>query len=262
MKPINKQPHLRSKKPLKRIAITDLCKEISDNCGRNESFNTKQNEKEVRDNCANLNKYYSINSDDLKIIEKKDTNEENKHLKGSYNRQNDNCLSQKHVQQTNTEQHSSVRSDNLKNMENNHLKEEKNNSNSSLVAKYSDEKAIWEIPKTSVQFYFYWNKIKSTEEKYRFLKSINPQEFPKIFLNSMEPHVFSNILEVLADNCKENKDHVANILESLSNIKRFSTFIMFGTDTDRKSKLIVKDFFYSYSMVNVYVTYFSENDFK
>lgn len=194
VKSINKQPHLRSHKPLMRIEI----EEINNNGDRVEDSLFKQivEEKESNKPCIETawpkskNQPYSINSDDLKIIEKKNP------------------------------------------------KEEKNNSNNILINKTNEKTTVsnWETPKTSVQFYLCWNNLKQSADKYKYLKSINPEDLPKIFLNSMESAVFSKILEVLAQNCTENKDPVATILKNLTKIKRFSTIVMFMTDDDKKSK--------------------------
>lgn len=208
VKSINKQVHSRSQKPLKRIEIKDVGAEmkVSDH-STNAENNTKEKEI-IRKSPKSSGNLYSINSDDLKIIEKKNP------------------------------------------------KEEKNTSNNNLISKHNDKNAVidlskniiptiesqtivehtWEVPKTLIQFYSIWNNLKSSKEKYKYLKLIDPQELPILFLNSLESEVFSQILEVLADNCTENKDPVANILENIANIKRFNTFVLFMTNRDKKSK--------------------------
>lgn len=132
----------------------------------------------------------------------------------------------------------SVNSDDLKIVEKKNEKEKKNNSNHNLLSKPKErsEPCKWEIPKTSMQFYSSWKNFKDSKDKYKFLKLIDPQELPNIFLHSLGSEVFSEILETLAENCTENKDLVGNILQNLINVKRFSTIIMFMTVNDKKSK--------------------------
>lgn len=211
VKPINKQPHLRSQKPLMRIKIKDIGGKVIDTSKNKESNKQKENQKNEGISWPSpTGQLYSINSDDLKIIEKKNP-------KDKKNTSNNNLISK--FQENNSSPvrgtHISVQTEEL-----------------SKIFEH------WEVPKTSVQFYSHWNSFKSSEEKYKYLKSIDPQELPKIFLNSLESGVFSKILEVLAENCTENKDPVARILDHLANVKRFSTFVMFMTDVDKKSKYI------------------------
>lgn len=199
VKPINKKPHLRSQKTLVRIKI----KEVDDGIETAENTNREMSKiQDVKPESVKTwpqasEKIFSINSDDLKIVEKKNE------------------------------------------------KEEKNNSNHNLLSKPNEriEPSRWEIPKTEVQFYSSWKNFKDPKDKYKFLKLIDPQELPNIFLNSLESGVFSEILEVLVENCTENKDLVDNILQNLINVKRFSTIIMFMADNDRKSK------YYSYLLI-------------
>lgn len=120
-------------------------------------------------------------------------------------------------------------------------KEVKNTSNISISngnKKPDEGKTHTEFvrPKTSIQFNLTWKDLKSTELKYEFLKQIDPQDLPKIFFNSLESNVFSGILEVLVQHYIENRDPVFNILDCFTQVKRFGTFTMFMSASDKNSK--------------------------
>lgn len=91
-------------------------------------------------------------------------------------------------------------------------------------------------PKTSVQFYALWKTLKTTYEKFNYLKLIKPECIPRIFQESLEINVLSEFIEILAKHFIEEKLTVFNYLKNFTQVKRFSTLTIFLTPNDTKSK--------------------------
>ncbi|RZC32346.1 RNA polymerase II-associated protein 3, partial [Asbolus verrucosus] len=109
------------------------------------------------------------------------------------------------------------------------LKETKNQTNTNKMK----EEIKFCVPKNSVQFYTQWKYLKILDEKYAYMKSIEPEELPHIFKESLDSNIFSEILEVLAKCFVKNNDKIFDFLFFFSKMKRFSTFTMFLTDSDK-----------------------------
>ncbi|XP_077355023.1 RNA polymerase II-associated protein 3 [Festucalex cinctus] len=79
---------------------------------------------------------------------------------------------------------------------------------------------------------------------YRYLKQIKPEAYAHIFQSSLEPHIFSQILQTLRDFYLQNEaaSVTADILQSLSGVRRFDTAVMFMSSSERKVLQEVFDF--------------------
>ncbi|XP_066259569.1 RNA polymerase II-associated protein 3 [Euwallacea similis] len=97
----------------------------------------------------------------------------------------------------------------------------------------SSQEAKLEIPKTSVQFYSMWKTLKTADNKYEYLKQIDPNEIPKLFKESLDSTVFSSILEVLSDGFIVSGDDVYGFLYHLTQVPRFSALTMFMDFKDK-----------------------------
>ena len=89
-------------------------------------------------------------------------------------------------------------------------------------------------PNTAVQFSKTW---KCVQDKVTYLKKFRTQDYPSIFKHSMEPNIFSDILQVLVD-----IEPVSPHLLGLSRIPRMSALIMFleKNDSQLLHTLIIK----------------------
>ncbi|XP_063983003.1 RNA polymerase II-associated protein 3 isoform X2 [Diachasmimorpha longicaudata] len=90
------------------------------------------------------------------------------------------------------------------------------------------------IPRTAVQFVLNWKANKSPEFRYHYLKQIPVESIPKLFQDSMEFDIFSEILKVLLTHFVPNKDSVFPYLNHLSEIKRFRTLTMFMSKKEKE----------------------------
>ncbi|CAD1478853.1 unnamed protein product, partial [Heterotrigona itama] len=90
------------------------------------------------------------------------------------------------------------------------------------------------IPKTAVQFLMNWKKNNSLEFRYKYLKQLPENSLPKIFQDSMESDIFSQIIEILSIEFIKRKDQIFCYLKDLSQVKRFRALIMFITNNDKK----------------------------
>ncbi|XP_076284016.1 RNA polymerase II-associated protein 3-like [Lasioglossum baleicum] len=108
------------------------------------------------------------------------------------------------------------------------------------------------VPKTAVQFIMNWKTNKSSTFRYQYLKQIPKNSLSKIFQDSMESDIFSDILEVLRIECieridtcqlenKTRKEFIFSYLEDLSEVKRFRTLIMFMSNKDKTNLKILFD---------------------
>ncbi|KAG6794863.1 RNA polymerase II-associated protein 3 [Apis mellifera caucasica] len=111
----------------------------------------------------------------------------------------------------------------------------KNNNSVKTIKSLEDISAVPPIPKTAVQFIMNWKTNKSSEFRYKYLKQLPKDSLPKIFQDSMESDIFCQIIEILKIEFIKRKDLIFHYLKDLSQVKRFRTFIMFLSDSDKKS---------------------------
>lgn len=90
-------------------------------------------------------------------------------------------------------------------------------------------------PKSSVQFTTTWSKLSNQPAKSAFLCLFTPKDYPLIFKHSLEPHVFSSIVNTLLA-----MEKISPHLLGLSRIPRISAMIMFLDANEQKkiSKLV------------------------
>uniref|UniRef100_A0A8C3HNS1 RNA polymerase II-associated protein 3 n=1 Tax=Chrysemys picta bellii TaxID=8478 RepID=A0A8C3HNS1_CHRPI len=113
----------------------------------------------------------------------------------------------------------------------NHLEKEK----TLLPASTSDVPAI---PANSFQLESDFRKMKGCPDKmYMYLKQIEPSLYPKLFQKSLDPDVFNQILKILQDFYieKEKPSLILEILQRLSELKRFDMAVMFMSDLEKKT---------------------------
>ncbi|XP_069681474.1 RNA polymerase II-associated protein 3-like isoform X2 [Periplaneta americana] len=108
---------------------------------------------------------------------------------------------------------------------------------SSATLKVTSEEKSTEIPpvpNNSVQFLVAWKKIKSDPELgYLYLKQIPGIEFPRIFRDSLESGILSDIISTIKLGFLPHKEPVLPYLEGLSNVRRFSALAMFLSENDK-----------------------------
>ncbi|XP_074081788.1 RNA polymerase II-associated protein 3 [Macrotis lagotis] len=93
------------------------------------------------------------------------------------------------------------------------------------------------IPANSFQLESDFRKLKNSPDMlYQYLKQIEPSLYPKLFQKSLEPDVFNQILKILNDFYidKEKPSLILEILQRLSELKRFDMAIMFMSESERK----------------------------
>lgn len=249
VKPINKPPHLRSKKPLKRINIVE--KDNSKITMESESVAIKQHVFEKQEKIEPIKDVSAFKKERF-------DNEKGENLMkniSAFRRRTEKVSDNSTAFPRPDQLSSSIKSDDFKIIEkippdlpiSPHSvlsKEVKNTSNISISngSKKTEEgktHAEFVKPKTSVQFNLTWKNLKNEELKYEYFKQIDPQDLPRIFLNSLESHVFSEILDVLVKYFIENKDPVFNILDYFTQVKRFGTFAMFMSSSDKNSEFLI-----------------------
>ena len=85
------------------------------------------------------------------------------------------------------------------------------------------EKKRLKKPSNSVQFSTTWSTLTSQQEKETYLRLLNVGDYPKVFKHSMEPAIFSGILEVL----RNLKEGLACHLLGISRVPRVSAMVLF-----------------------------------
>ncbi|XP_068948796.1 RNA polymerase II-associated protein 3 isoform X2 [Petaurus breviceps papuanus] len=101
------------------------------------------------------------------------------------------------------------------------------------------------IPANSFQLESDFRKLKNFPDMlYQYLKQIEPSLYPKLFQKSLEPDVFNQILKTLHDFYidKEKPSLTLEILQRLSELKRFDMAIMFMSESEKKGKYCEKKF--------------------
>ncbi|CAK9807855.1 RNA polymerase II-associated protein 3 [Anthophora plagiata] len=117
-----------------------------------------------------------------------------------------------------------------------------NNSTIKVSESPEDISNIPPVPRTAVQFIMNWKMNKSLEYKYKYLKQLPENSLPKIFQESMESDIFSEILEVLRIEFIKRKSPVFHYLQDLSEVKRFRALIMFISNSEKESLKVLFEY--------------------
>lgn len=94
------------------------------------------------------------------------------------------------------------------------------------------------VPMNSFQLESDFRKLKGyPEQLYIYLKQIDPSLYPSLFQKSLDPDVFCQILRILQDfyTGKEEPALILEILQKLSESKRFDMAIMFLSDSEKNT---------------------------
>ncbi|XP_004384608.1 RNA polymerase II-associated protein 3 [Trichechus manatus latirostris] len=93
------------------------------------------------------------------------------------------------------------------------------------------------VPGNSFQLESDFRQLKSSPDMlYQYLKQIEPSVYPKLFQKNLDPDVFNQIIKILHDFYieKENPSLIFEILQRLSELKRFDMAVMFMSEPERK----------------------------
>ncbi|XP_044279003.1 RNA polymerase II-associated protein 3 [Varanus komodoensis] len=94
------------------------------------------------------------------------------------------------------------------------------------------------VPVNSFQLESDFRKLKGLPDQlYAYLKQIDPSFYPNLFQKSLDPDVFSQILKILQEFYigREEPSLILEILQKLSESKRFDMAVMFMSDSEKKS---------------------------
>ncbi|XP_027537999.1 RNA polymerase II-associated protein 3 isoform X2 [Neopelma chrysocephalum] len=94
------------------------------------------------------------------------------------------------------------------------------------------------VPANSFQLESDFRKLKDCPENmYLYLKQIEPSLYAKLFQKSLDPDLFNQILKILHDFYieKEEPSLILEILQRLSELKRFDMAVMFMSGSEKKS---------------------------
>ncbi|XP_021098763.1 RNA polymerase II-associated protein 3 isoform X3 [Heterocephalus glaber] len=93
------------------------------------------------------------------------------------------------------------------------------------------------IPANSFQLESDFRQLKSSPDMlYQYLKQIEPSLYPKLFQKNLDPDVFNQIIKILHDFYieKEKPSLIFEILQRLSELKRFDMAVMFMSEPEKK----------------------------
>ncbi|NXX51545.1 RPAP3 protein, partial [Tricholaema leucomelas] len=102
---------------------------------------------------------------------------------------------------------------------------------------FSSVSPIPPIPANSFQLESDFRKLKDCPENmYLYLKQIEPSLYQKLFQKSLDPDLFNQILKILHDFYieKEEPALILEILQRLSELKRFDMAVMFMSGSEKK----------------------------
>ncbi|KAK9297935.1 hypothetical protein QLX08_008473 [Tetragonisca angustula] len=202
IEPIEKPPHLRSKKPLTKIPIQELEFGIDQ---------YKYTNDKIISNEGNL-----VQKEDP-VVQEEEPNKDSVQIEE---------FNKKFIQME--EQKEELCKDPV-------LEPRKENNCVRVSQPSKDIRFTSPIPKTAVQFLMNWRKNNSLEFRYEYLKQLPEHSLPKIFQDSMESDIFSQIIEILSIEFIKRKDQIFRYLKDLSQVKRFRALIMFITNSDKKN---------------------------
>ena len=236
--PIVKKPHLRSKKPLRRIPITEMKSSGEPNATVNQPSafgksqdndfiirkSSKQNEEQILG--VSKEKKGKIKIEEIDSTETQVAQE-------VINEQKEECNLGKISISKSKGSVKIVEEDLAKSLEN--------------VTCSTLDLRNKTTPVSSVSFYSTWNNLRnaSDEEKIDYLNVMLPKDYPVIFKHSLEPSVFEEILRLLARlTTIDAKNIVAasSHLYGLSKVPRVSAMVMFLSQDDKKNlKVLIDD---------------------
>ncbi|XP_011791671.1 PREDICTED: RNA polymerase II-associated protein 3 isoform X2 [Colobus angolensis palliatus] len=93
------------------------------------------------------------------------------------------------------------------------------------------------LPANSFQLESDFRQLKSSPDMlFQYLKQIEPSLYPKLFQKNLDPDVFNQIIKILHDFYieKEKPSLIFEILQRLSELKRFDMAVMFMSETEKK----------------------------
>lgn len=93
------------------------------------------------------------------------------------------------------------------------------------------------VPANSFQLESDFRQLRSSPDTlYQYLKKIEPSLYPKLFQKNLDPDVFNQIIKILHDFYieKEKPSLIFEILQRLSQLKRFDMAVMFMSGPERK----------------------------
>ncbi|EMP41427.1 hypothetical protein UY3_01346 [Chelonia mydas] len=93
------------------------------------------------------------------------------------------------------------------------------------------------LPETSADFYRYWRRcLKSGQERYQFLFQLGGKDLGRIFQADVGFGLLGEFLVVLAEHaCREDREAVLQILQSLSGTKRFGLNVALLSQVEKDS---------------------------
>ncbi|NXI96231.1 RPAP3 protein, partial [Psophia crepitans] len=98
------------------------------------------------------------------------------------------------------------------------------------------------VPANSFQLESDFRKLKDCpKDMYLYLKQIEPSLYPKLFQKSLDPDLFNQILKILHDFYieKEEPSLILEILQRLSELKRFDMAVMFMSGSEKKTTQVL-----------------------
>ncbi|KAL1767606.1 RNA polymerase II-associated protein 3 [Sigmodon hispidus] len=93
------------------------------------------------------------------------------------------------------------------------------------------------VPANSFQLESDFRQLRGSPDMlYQYLKKIEPSLYPKLFQKNLDPDVFNQIIKILHDFYieKEEPSLIFEILQRLSQLKRFDMAVMFMSGPERK----------------------------
>uniref|UniRef100_A0A7N5JRG6 RNA polymerase II-associated protein 3 n=1 Tax=Ailuropoda melanoleuca TaxID=9646 RepID=A0A7N5JRG6_AILME len=93
------------------------------------------------------------------------------------------------------------------------------------------------VPANSFQLESDFRQLKNSPDMlYQYLKQIEPSMYPKLFQKNLDPDVFNQIIKILHDFYieKEEPSLIFEILQKLSELKRFDMAVMFMSEPEKK----------------------------
>ncbi|XP_077984875.1 RNA polymerase II-associated protein 3-like [Glandiceps talaboti] len=236
VKPIEKKPHERSKKPLRRIQIEEIGsdgeEEENDVNAANKQTETHAVTKATTDTVENPT--FTSPADVIKAA----SNNSNSHktdleINGRLQEEPSGNLISEVNSKTKSEEKIVKEESNVKS------KPVKESVSTPTVPK--PVPVIPDVPTTSFQLQTDWRKLQGfPEQLYKYFKQIPPSNYSKLFQQSLDSIMLNKILCLLKDYYIQNEEPVFDVLKNLSNVKRFSMNIMFMSS---KEKQVVKDLF-------------------
>ncbi|XP_041460502.1 RNA polymerase II-associated protein 3-like [Lytechinus variegatus] len=216
---VEKPPHLRSKRPLKRMTIQEVGKGVAEE---------KQREREKM----------KMEREKLKVKQGKGDSvpSDQRKQNGDLDRTDDKTIQEIKSRTDGSSDGKAMESNCPKSSGSKQGKGDSPRGGGGVSPRVASNKpTVPGVPSTSYQLQADWKRLQShTDVLFEYFKKIPPASYPKLFQNSLETAMLNQILHLLTVSYIPSNTPIFETLERLTAVKRFDMNVMFMSQREKQ----------------------------